>query len=35
MDISSPFFVIPVIVVIFAVATTFAASSREDKHSEE
>jgi hypothetical protein len=35
MDISSPFFVVPVIVVVFAVATTFAASTKEDKHSEE
>ena len=35
MDISSPFFVVPVIVVIFAVATYFAATSQEDNHLEE
>jgi hypothetical protein len=35
MDISSPFFVVPVIIVVFAVATYIAASSKEDNHSEE
>jgi hypothetical protein len=30
MHITSPFFVVPVIVVIFAVAILFATSSKED-----
>jgi len=33
MDISSPCFVISVIVAVFAVALFFAASSKEDNHS--
>ena len=35
MDMTSPFFVVPVIVVVFAVATFFAASTKEDKPSED
>ncbi len=30
MDITSPFFVVPLIVVIFAAAILFATSTRED-----
>jgi hypothetical protein len=30
MNISSPFFVVPVIVVVFTVAIFFATSSKED-----
>jgi hypothetical protein len=33
MDITSPFFVVPVIVVVFAVATYFAARTKEDEPS--
>jgi hypothetical protein len=33
MDITSPFFVVPVIVLVFSVAILFAASSKEDGHS--
>jgi hypothetical protein len=35
MDITSPFFVVPVIVVVFAAAIYIAASTKEDKPSEE
>lgn len=35
MDITSPFFVVPVIVLVFAVATFFAASTKEDKSSDD
>jgi len=35
MDITSPYFVVPVIVVVFAVAIFFAASSKEDSHTED
>jgi hypothetical protein len=35
MDITSPFFVVPVIVVVFAVAIFFATSSKEDSHTED
>jgi len=34
MDIASPYFVVSVIVVVFAVAVYFAASSKEDGPSE-
>lgn len=33
MDISSPFFIVPLIVTIFAVAILFSTSSKEDGHS--
>jgi hypothetical protein len=33
MNISSPFFVVPVIVIIFAVGILFSTSSKEDGHS--
>jgi hypothetical protein len=33
MDITSPFFVVPVIVVVFSVAILFATSTREDVQS--
>jgi len=33
MDITSPFFVVPVIVVVFTVAILFAPSPKEDGHS--
>ena len=33
MDITSPFFVVPLIVVVFTVAIFFATSSKEDEHS--
>jgi hypothetical protein len=32
MHITSPFFVVPVIVVVFAVSILFATSSKEDGH---
>lgn len=32
MDISSPFFVVPVILAIFAVSILFSTSSKEDGH---
>jgi hypothetical protein len=32
MDITSPFFVVPLIVVIFAAAILFGTSSKEDGH---
>jgi hypothetical protein len=33
MDITSPFFVVPVIVVIFVAAILFGTSTKEDGHS--
>jgi hypothetical protein len=33
MNITSPFFVVPVIIVVFVAAILFATSSREDGHS--
>lgn len=33
MDITSPFFVVPVIVVVFVAAILFATSTKEDGHS--
>ena len=33
MNFASPFFVVPVIVVIFTVAILFATSTKEDGHS--
>jgi hypothetical protein len=33
MDITSPFLVVPVIVVVFVVAILFATSTKEDGHS--
>jgi hypothetical protein len=33
MDITSPFFVVPVIVVVFAAAILFATGTKEDEHS--
>jgi hypothetical protein len=33
MDITSPFFVVPLIAVLFLALTLFAATSREDGHS--
>jgi hypothetical protein len=33
MDITSPFFVVPVIVAVFAACILFATSSKEDGHS--
>ncbi len=33
MSITSPFFVVPVFVIIFVVAILFATSSKEDGHS--
>jgi hypothetical protein len=33
MHINSPFFVVPVIVIVFIVAILFATSSKEDGHS--
>jgi len=33
MNFSSPFFIVPLIAVIFAVAILFATSSKEDGHS--
>lgn len=33
MSITSPFFVVPVIVIVFVVAILFATSTREDGHS--
>jgi hypothetical protein len=35
MDIASPTFVVSVIVLVFAVALFFAASSKEDSHTED
>jgi len=35
MNITSPFFVVPVIVLVFAIAIFYAASSKEDDHSTE
>jgi hypothetical protein len=32
MSITSPFFVVPVIVVVFAVSILFSTSSKEDGH---
>lgn len=34
MHISSPFFVVPVLIAVFVVSILFATSSKEDKHSE-
>jgi hypothetical protein len=33
MDITSPFFVVPVIIVVFFAAIWFGASTKEDGHS--
>lgn len=33
MDITSPFFVVPVIIAVFFAAIFFATSSKEDGHS--
>ncbi len=33
MNITSPFFVVPVIIAVFVVAILFATSSKEDGHS--
>ncbi len=33
MDITSPFFVVPVIIVVFVTAILFSTSSKEDGHS--
>jgi hypothetical protein len=33
MSIASPFFVVPVIVVVFVVSILFSTSSKEDGHS--
>jgi len=33
MDITSPFFVVPVIIVVFVTALLFATSTKEDGHS--
>jgi hypothetical protein len=33
MSITSPFFVVPVIVIVFALSIWFATSSKEDGHS--
>lgn len=33
MDITSPFFVVPVILAVFVVAILWATSSKEDGHS--
>ncbi len=33
MSITSPFFVVPVIVIVFLVAILFATSTKEDGHS--
>ena len=33
MNIDSPFFVVPVILIVFAVSILFATSSKEDGHS--
>jgi hypothetical protein len=33
MDINSPFFVVPLIAVVFLAAILFATSSKEDGHS--
>lgn len=33
MDITSPFFVVPVLVVVFACCILFSTSSKEDGHS--
>jgi len=33
MNITSPFFVVPVIVIVFAVSILFSTSSKEDGHS--
>lgn len=33
MDITSPFFVVPLLAVVFAACILFATSSREDGHS--
>lgn len=35
MDITSPFFVVPVIVIVFALGIFFATSTREDGHEDE
>ena len=35
MDINSPFFVVPVIIAVFAACILFATSSKEDGHSED
>jgi hypothetical protein len=32
MDITSPFFVVPVIIVVFVAAILFATSTKEDGH---
>ena len=34
MDITSPFFVVPLIVVVFAVCIFWGTSSKEDGHSD-
>ena len=33
MDITSPFFVVPLIVIVFAASILFSTSSKEDGHS--
>lgn len=33
MDITSPFFIVPLIVAVFAVAILYSTSSKEDGHS--
>ncbi len=33
MHITSPFFVVPVLVIVFAACILFATSSKEDSHS--
>jgi hypothetical protein len=33
MNLTSPFFVVPVIIAVFVVAILFATSSKEDGHS--
>ncbi len=35
MNITSPFFVVSVIVLVFTASILFATSSKEDKHSED
>jgi len=33
VDITSPFFIVPLIVAVFAVAILYSTSSKEDSHS--
>lgn len=35
MDITSPFFVVPAIAIVFALGILFATSTKEDGHAEE